>query len=210
MSTKSKASTKATKSVIAQADKLADRNDPLYLDRERGPDGKLYLIVDYEVDPPAIRLESWHRSETGVSSRVWHGQERNYLIPEGTDIDALASYLEGEGAELIAQVAAGHTVEWNGSNHVGRLTDEASQADDDLQDGLENLMYSSNEGGWIDLEDWLFWTEAELRDEVRGMTDDQIKAKAAELKKSAESDGYLLDGDIETCLRDLRDEEEDK
>lgn len=54
------------------------------------------------------------------------------------DVDGLVALLEGpEAQELLAQIEAGHEIVFDGSNHVGRVTDSAREAEEALEEMLQ-------------------------------------------------------------------------
>ena len=77
----------------------------------------------------------------GVSEAVFHNR-----IVRFDDIDQHLSLkgidkLHKEIRPLLEEIAAGHSIEWNGSNHVGRFTEEADEA-------RERLMKRLSETNW--------------------------------------------------------------
>src|SRR4051812_34949338 len=72
----------------------------------------------------------------GVPVKEWHGEVLTFPLASNLhgdvalDIARLTADLEEGGAlaVLIDRITAGHTVEWDGNNFVGRLTRDAQDA----------------------------------------------------------------------------------
>lgn len=93
-----------------------------------------------EMDENGNVSVSWN-AEIGnaVPMTVWNRRTIRVLIhAELTpgDIDELLD----DVADLLEAIHAGHTVEWDGSNHVGQLTDDADAALYDLTRACEEAM----------------------------------------------------------------------
>lgn len=130
------------------------------------------------------------------------------------DREVLAEAL-AEGGDLhtlLARVHAGHTVSWDGSNHRGRLTGDASEAAEEIDRMLSGDRFLDNDAPAIwDVGEWL-WSNCRsaaavlstiLDDMPLDATDEQIETKATELLKTAESDGIELSGDIAAAIREI-------
>jgi hypothetical protein len=80
----------------------------------------------------------------GISVDEWHNRDLRFVIANAKggavklDTAALRHDLKpgGKLALLIDRIIAGHTVEWDGDNMVGRLTDDAREASEALEDAL--------------------------------------------------------------------------
>lgn len=70
--------------------------------------------------------------------------------------DLVALLQSAEVQELLLAVAAGHSVEWNGSDHVGRLTEDAAFAEDKLGEMIDDWFASEAESYYsaVDLVDF--------------------------------------------------------
>lgn len=65
----------------------------------------------------------------GVPMDVWHRQTQRWSIPNTVIGAALADFLGRDDVQaLLERIHAGHSVEWDGSNHVGRLNQDAVDA----------------------------------------------------------------------------------
>jgi len=136
----------------------------------------------------------------GVPARIWHGVDRRYDMSGNPDLDTLRADLADGGrmAALIDRIKAGHTVKWNGSNYVGHLSVDASDAAEDLARLVENYP-QSDQTAW-DCTEWLWAGKSSARtvlDEI-GLThesaDWRINEVADELADTARQDRVVLTG----------------
>ncbi|HUW71548.1 MAG TPA: hypothetical protein VMX33_15080 [bacterium] len=73
-----------------------------------------------------------------VPAAVYHHKVLRFPIP--CDLSTLGICQLGEHVRpLLARIHAGHSVDWNGSNMVGRFTDDAAVAIEELEYELANL-----------------------------------------------------------------------
>ena len=72
-----------------------------------------------------------------VPAAVWHDRCLRWRVPPETSKKALLAFIRGN-IELFERVAAGHSVEGDGSNHVGQLTEDAVAA----QREIEYILYN--------------------------------------------------------------------
>ncbi len=96
---------------------------------------------------------------------VWHGiRLRCGSLPPSIVGAALADFLaDPDLVNRVARVCDGHSTEWDGSNMVGRLTDDASDALRDIERMIEDLagsvQASPDLAAWeaaeyVDASDW--------------------------------------------------------
>jgi hypothetical protein len=143
--------------------------------------------------------------DNSTPAEEWHGLiVTSRLSPEDAELDpkAIREYIEGEaGQELLARICAGHAIEWNGSNHVGSMTDDASAALDEIVDELSTM--TSGRESWF-CGDWFGQcTAAEI-----GITDETTDEKIAEIAKAyaadAEAQNIHLIDDVADYLTNRR------
>jgi len=67
-----------------------------------------------------------------VPCKVWHGEIRRYTIPSSYTRKDIETFYSAHRAQF-AKVVKGLSIEWNGSNHVGVLSDTATQAEEGIQ-----------------------------------------------------------------------------
>ena len=108
------------------------------------PDKELPLHLHYpgqhEPQPAFVQLHKDGEVEFGYEGLI-------NAVPEAVGnhrvvrFDSICPYLTLEGIDklhreirpLLEEVAEGHSIEWNGSNYVGRFTEEAEEAADRLR-----------------------------------------------------------------------------
>lgn len=115
-----------------------------------------------------------------VPSTVYHGMVRRYHIPvlRADTANGLLHELEG----LANRVVAGTAVEWNGSNHVAALNDDARDAEANIEHILAGYWDSAETDPdlhWADAGDYLYEDRDELR--PRLASGESIEALMAEL-----------------------------
>jgi|GEM_PF-1401384 len=151
---------------------------------------------------------------SGRPASVYHRRTLWAEIPCLT-ADAANALLD-EVAPTAQRVLDGATIEWNGNNHVGHLTDDAEQAWDALAQRLDPAEFSDSEivSAW-DADDWFGGEGREQTLERLNLTadttDEQITAMAAQETEDAKGiseAGYVIlrgAGEYLTGLReDLR------
>lgn len=173
---------------------------------DMGPSGTPYDRVHLDIDEDgAVSLTT--RTYYGGDStpmEIWHGRTLRYTVNPGADAEWLREHLAegGELATLIDRIVAGHSVHWDGSNHVGRLTDEAQDASERLDALLSDApLYS---GSWSDAETWLIG-DRRLADIAREIDADTT---AQDLVSQAEGDGWIITdgiGGMESALQQVRE-----
>lgn len=133
----------------------------------------------------------------GMSAYVWHGRTRRYTVAPHADGADLADYLEGDGRALLARIHAGHEVEWNGNNHVGRLNDDAREAEEALTQALDDLTQDPDHQNQV-------WSVGDYLFNAGTLTDaweHQTLAEAVEaIRQEAARERIRLTGDIEDAL----------
>jgi hypothetical protein len=193
--------------------------DRLVLDGDDGGYEAARLVIDDEgrvsVDVHADHgagghtIAEWNRCTLVYElANAKHG-------PIALDVDRLRADLSAGGklAVLIARIIAGHSVAWDGSNHVGRLTDDAQEAHDDLCYRLDANPdgdgYVSETEVWRAL-DWLTGSgtrkPANVLREVGlepGSSLEQAQVAAAGLHDEATRDGVIIVGSLEGALCEL-------
>jgi|GEM_PF-3186983 len=81
---------------------------------------------------------------------VWNGRTRQWGVDSSANGDSLADLLESDKVKsLLERVYQGHDVHWDGSNHVGRLNDDAEEASNALDE-----IFSPASGEYSVMEVW--------------------------------------------------------
>lgn len=132
---------------------------------------------------------------SAVLESVWHGRTLRFEVPSNIDCHLLREFLQGEcAAVILARIHSGHRVEWDGSNMVGHLDDQAIAAADELHRELAELepvpVYEADDLRCDSrLEDW--WPpDMPIEEAARGTVD------------SIESEGGVFFGDAREALID--------
>lgn len=150
-------------------------------------------------------LSAAYNPEVGnaVPMWVWHNRILRWAIPVLTD-DAANALLDELAAEA-AIICDGYSCEWDGHNHVGRFTEAAKAAEQQIDGIIQGH-------SWIDRDQVQIWDAGEWYvdspDKELGIsaetTDDQIRALAVQETAKALEDGYNVSG-IEEYLTGRRD-----
>lgn len=127
--------TDTTESTITIAD-YSGATIPLYLhyDGQCAPQ-PAYVEMD---EGGAVTADSNGEIGNGVPMYVWHNRTLRWDVCNRVTGAALTAALESLRPEFAA-VHAGHSVDWDGNNYVGTLTEAADAAYDRIQQALEAL-----------------------------------------------------------------------
>lgn len=148
------------------------------------------------IDPEqrTVYVDQDYRTNS-TPSGIWHGRLFVVSIPDWPLEPSMREWIEGY-ADNINNIIEGYSCEWNGSNHVGRLTHDARRELEYLKDGAESLYSASHYEFW-NLDDYC----NPFLHEITAETTDE------ELTQYTDVDDYIvLDGDIMDYLRRCRDE----
>jgi hypothetical protein len=187
------------------------QSDPYNSGRRMG----VHLIIDPEDREVSVGTYS---PGQGTPMRTWLGRDIHITIarPDGGEIDAEELIKRAEDPEtttgrLIREIMDGHTVEWDGSNTRGYLTDEA-------RDALMALSERLDHARRCPATDWVRWepeecygqsTASELAFNLcfdRDTTDAEMREIAArETRLAAEAGIDLVEDDVGDYLIDARD-----
>lgn len=143
---------------------------------------------------------------------VYHGHVRRYSIPILTA--EAANTLMTELAPAFAVICDGYSSHWDGNNTVGTLTEEAQEAETDMEADLERRPWDESElvNAW-DAAEWLGGTGGDqvIRQEIREhggpeCSDAYLSELVARFQADAEEDGVHLVGNVLEYLQGLRDD----
>jgi len=133
----------------------------------------------------------------GTPMHVHHMRTLTWSVPSAARGAVLAALIQGEALPLLQRVHDGHSVQWDGSNHRGRLTGDAQDASDEL-----DALFAALADDPTDLVpvwgagDWLF-SSNRLADVWSGRPLDVV---AAELEAETASERVMIDGDMRAEL----------
>lgn len=153
------------------------------------------------IDPQDRKAKISQEYKTGATpSPIWHGLEIQRPIINRPDEARASEYLAGQDAQaLLARICDGHTIDWDGNNRVGNLSDDANAALEELVSNLEELPET----------DWTLWELDAWLDSVEvlpEMTGADLDALVADLKNTAAHEHVVVDGDMLDYLTRRRDD----
>jgi hypothetical protein len=160
-----------------------------------------YVMLDEDGDVTA----DWS-GEIGSSTpmRVWHGVDMRWSVAADIKPAVLVDYLQNEALPLLERVYAGHSVDWDGSNHRGTLDEDAQEASEELQELFDRE--TNNEENrtqvWTASE-WLFSASNWLDDH---WTNEDIDVVAESIEADAVRDGIHIEGSIKGALLDAAEQ----
>lgn len=171
----------------------ADTGGITYTELEIQPDGKIFVTQQC--------------NNNSTSMDVWHGVVMTATIPH-VDENHLREFLTGN--EDIQKIIDGMDTVWNGSNHVGKHTDEAWELFESL---VKEISSWGNFYCMWRAEDWFGHNTPEELGITEKTTDEQLKNLSEELQQTPE-DGEVIDGvraivdkyDVLEYITELRDE----
>ncbi len=156
----------------------------------------------------AVDFDQWHHRHLTISVKTYGGGP--------VDGPALVDWLrDDEGQELLSRICDGHSIEWNGNNHVGRLTDDAEDAYNELSMELADADALPEPAGLWDVGDWLDGVGRDAVREEYGITADttesELYAIAKRIDEEAANENVVLYGTWEYVvqLREKAAEEEE-
>lgn len=180
---------------------------------ENGERGKIYLRFDPKAEEVTFRSD--HPAINMTPEGEYHGRIRTYsaFVERGiVDARSVTEFLESDEAQaLLRRIADGFSIEWNGSNRVGRLSDDAKTAEKHLRALLDARESFSAEGegavdynetaidaypdsGFRDAGEWISTGSAEELGITPDMTDEDVDALAKEIYEEARHMGTILRG----------------
>jgi hypothetical protein len=179
-----------------------------------GSEWRNILTVELDEDGACtISVDSKHSSDNGVPFSVWHGRTLRWTnessqgasaVVDGYALEALRDKI----APLISIVSIGHRTKWDGNNMVGRLTDEAAEASDEIENLVEACAWADDSIGFWDAYAWIADNKRQTIEDLKltATSTDAEKAAAAEtLTKEARSQDVILTN-VESCIDALVEE----
>ncbi len=164
-----------------------------------------------EIDPQAQTLVALYDGEVGgaVPMAVWHHRVLRFRVAPTLRGTAIADILECEMVQELAQrICAGHSVHWDGSNRVGRLTDDAQAAAEALQqhllDSYGDICAEHYHVQPCAPDEWAQY--AQDIGITANTSDEELERKGVELYAEARANGVLIDGNLGERLCQLRDQ----
>lgn len=121
-----------------------------------------------------------------TSSDVWHNRVLEFSVSDYPTEDVMREWIEERMADLVA-ICDGHEVEWDGSNQVGRLTEDARAIRKSLEFELDNGSLREYYEYWS-VEDW---TDSMTGDIAADTTDEDLRRMAQEAITALDSNQVL-------------------
>ena len=147
-----------------------------------------YLELD--LTDKQIHIDTYCQID-GTPISVWHGVVRWYRLSPYTDAEALTTDINaGVFDDLFQRIVDGSEVEWDGNNYVGRLNEDAREAEEELEQLLED--YVDGSIGLWDAGEWLQDSSDEELGVTAASTDDELAKKARELEEEARAEGAIV------------------
>jgi len=119
-----------------------------------------------------------------VPSNIYHGLVRRYFLPYPIYANS-ANNLMAKIAPLAERVCAGFEAVWDGHNHVGKLSDDALQAESEIEHLIEQSLDEADAIKVWDAADWLEVIDPEKIAEELGITADMSEDDAKALEGKA-------------------------
>ncbi len=161
-----------------------------------------------ELDPEGTVVSARYNAEIGnaVPMAVYHGRIRRYSLPVPLKADAANELME-ELMPLFERVCDGFETVWNGNNTVGKLTDDAIAAEEEIEKITDAIDAESSGIAYWDVADYLQDADLDITAET---TDEELEAKATEWEEYAEGEDVAINGDVLEYLTEKRDEMKDE
>jgi len=187
--------TTATKINFVEAD-TQPQIDPYHRDTQGRTWSKIY--IDLETGRYGISQEY---DDGATPADEWCGRTQATSLAGHPDAEYAKTYLTGEGAALVQRVLDGAEIVWDGSNHVGRLDDDAQAAWDELVSELTTG----------EQDETAYWTAQEalehLSPDELGITADTTDEELAKIAAEYDADPEMvIIDDVATYLRYRRDD----
>lgn len=161
------------------------------------------------LDPETRRVYSWSTVGSGTPVAVWNRQQITIgFLPDSYAPESLAEWLRGE-SEALAAIAGGYQGdEWDGHNHVGSWTEEATTAAGAFSEAVRGAIGGAVSTTWA-ASDWLYGDIASVRADA--LIAGTITAAVDGILAFAKGEGVHLDRvDVEATLRGACEDAVDK
>ena len=195
----------ASSDITLDLDNLDETGAPLF----RQYDGQLQpqpAYVEMDEDGEVTACYSGEIGN-GVPSYVWHHRTLRWSVPSTVRGRVLKYLLERDDVvDLLERIHAGHAVDWDGNNHVGKLDADAQSASAELEVLLDNDIGGADSCAVWDAGEWL--QNSPLADLwPAGQTLDGAENNVNYL---ATAEDVTLTGDVRDVLLDMAERRHDK
>lgn len=192
--------------ILAKGDDANEWSTCLRVEMDQDGEATIEVAEVHSSERNSTPMVVWHRQWLR-----WDGDLGGSAVVDPDSLQRLATKLR----PLLEIVAEGHTVEWDGSNHKGQLTDEAEEASDEIERIVMDWQWRSDVWSVWDASEWASaaWRDIVEQHNIRpGMTKDEIAAVAKALEVEAHGDNVVLQhtvGAIEWMIEKIEDEAEE-
>lgn len=166
-------------------------------DAHTGESGNWSTRIDFDPVDRVVKIYDFFGN--GQSMATFNGTERSLggcSHANIANIGDLVELLEGEEAqELLNDIAEGFETYWDGSNHRGRLTEDAAFAEEKLGEMIEDW-FSSSATSYYTASEWFSGTDI-VEEMLRG--DHDVESYVAEQEAKAEA-GQIDEDDIRSYV----------
>lgn len=133
-----------------------------------------------------------------VPMDVWHGRTLRWSVPPAIRGDALADFVQRDDVSaLLLRIRDGISVDWDGHHMIGRMTDDARDASERLQQIIDSdLRDDSLLAATMDVREWL----GDLSTLDCWPPGDSLITAADRIVQDARREGVELAGDVEQEL----------
>lgn len=156
-----------------------------------------YTVLRLDPEDQTIGVRQEYR-DNSTPEREWNGRILTWKIPTHPSESDMREYIQ-ENMPVFERIIVGYECEWNGHNHVGRLTEEAHADKEMIQAELDQDVLVNQYEYW-EADQWL-----ENEDVDPNATDEQLATIAAGLESDAKHANVVLDEDVLDWLKSRRD-----
>jgi hypothetical protein len=168
------------------------------------PGWELQLVADWS--RKQLTWTTKIAGDTSLPMSEWQGHQERFRVPAMTKADARG--LLFDLAPLAARVCAGYHSEWDGSNVIGQLTDDAFTAANrmivTINEAIDSRHHPDGAGELWAAEEWLQGELPECINELS--TDAELRTEASDIQKEAHHVGLHLHG-LDDYLEGIRETE---
>lgn len=137
-------------------------------------------------------------NDNSTPSDEWHGLILTWRVPGHPTETSMRQWIN-ESMDALTTICDGFESRWDGSNHVGSLSEEARVAKETIEFGFDNDGGPANYYETWDVESWL---ESSMNEITANTTDEQLADFAEQWQPDAST---IVIGDTFTYITQHRD-----
>lgn len=173
------------------------------------PERDPYVNIDGVVSRTFLKLDPRDRTvrvtqeyqDNSTLANEWNGLVLTWNVNSHPSEPDMRQWITDNLVTLTA-ICDGFEVHWNGSNHIGRLTDDARALVETIQFEFDNDAGPTNHYETWTVDSWL---ESSMDEITANMTDEQLAVWADAVGADATADNIILLGDILEYITQHRD-----